>query len=165
MEKNFRDGLIISLVVAITIVSATSYSNSSIGESQLSGADATVYTGEENFSIDLEIADTPEERLRGLMYRRSLEENHGMLFIFPEEKKRSFWMKNTYIPLDIIYLNENKTIVDIDLADPQPNTSEENLKLYPSEKPAKYVIEMNQGFSENNSVDVGDRVEWNIWEK
>ncbi|MFB6182833.1 MAG: DUF192 domain-containing protein, partial [Candidatus Nanohaloarchaea archaeon] len=77
--------------------------------------------------ITLEIADTREERKKGLMFRKSLKNNHGMLFIFNKSANRTFWMKNTYIPLNIIFINENLTIVKIVNAEPQPNVSEQNL--------------------------------------
>lgn len=108
--------------------------------------------------LQLEVADTPEERSKGLMKRRNLEKNTGMLFIFPGEKERGFWMKDTYIPLDIIFIASNGTIVRIHEADPELNTPEEELKVYSSEKPAKYVIEVEQNFSERYGIEVGDTV-------
>ena len=85
--------------------------------------------------LDIEIADDDIQTERGLMYRRSMKENQGMLFIFPEVELRSFWMKNTYIPLDLIFLDENRIIVHIhEGAKPRSEAS------IPSLKPAKYVL-------------------------
>lgn len=112
-----------------------------------------------NATLLLEVANTTEAREKGLMYRRSLPENRGMLFIFPEERERIFWMKNTYIPLDIIYLDSNLTVVDVDRAEPEPDTPEEELTRYRSGSPAKYVIETNQGFSSKNNISEGARIE------
>lgn len=108
----------------------------------------------------LEVADNDTERKNGLMNRTELGKNEGMLFVFSQEDERTFWMKNTLIPLDIIYLDSERTVVDIDTAYPELNTSEDNLARYPSDRPAKYVVEVNAGFAENNSIRKGSKVEW-----
>lgn len=113
--------------------------------------------GERIASLQVEIADTPGERRKGLMNRKSLEKGRGMLFIFPKEQEQTFWMKNTYIPLDIIFIDANKTIVDIQQAEPQPNATESELKTYRSKKPSKYVIETNQGFTKQKGIEEGDK--------
>lgn len=105
--------------------------------------------------IKVEIVDTELERERGLMYRESLQENSGMLFVFPDSEIRSFWMKNTLIPLDIIFINENLEIVDIKNAIP---CSSEPCILYTSNLPIKYVLEVNSGFSEENNIAIGEIV-------
>ncbi len=105
--------------------------------------------------ISAELAGTQEEWQRGLMYRTYLPENSGMLFIFPDEQQRSFWMKNTLIPLDIIFASSNMSIVDIKEnfqpceADPCPS--------YVS-KPAMYVLEVNGGFVERNQIKINDKI-------
>jgi uncharacterized membrane protein (UPF0127 family) len=105
--------------------------------------------------LDIEIADQETERMRGLMDRFSLPENAGMLFIFQEEEPRSFWMKNTYISLDIIYINSEKEIVSIQkYTQPQTTTS------IPSEKPAMYVLEVNAGFADQFGVSPGDKIDF-----
>ena len=103
--------------------------------------------------IEIEIANDNESIERGLMYRRSMDENKGMLFIFPDERPRSFWMKNTYIPLDIIFVNSQMEIVSI---------KEHNTQLgewsIPSEKPAMYVVEVNAGFCGRHGIKTGDKI-------
>lgn len=116
----------------------------------------------QNTTVHLEVADTAEERERGLMFREELDENHGMLFVYEEEAPRSFWMKNTLIPLDIIFLGSDKTIINIEKAYPEPNTSDSNLERYSSESPAQYVVEVNQNFTERNEIGKGDRVEFTL---
>jgi uncharacterized membrane protein (UPF0127 family) len=111
-------------------------------------------TGEQVIQIDVEIADNDDERTQGLMYRFAMEENQGMFFIFPEEDWRSFWMKNTYISLDIIYLNSNFEIVSI-----QKYTQPKSTYSLPSEKPAKYVLEVNAGFTDKYGIQPGDKLE------
>ena len=92
--------------------------------------------------ISIEIAATEGERALGLMYRKSLPEKSGMLFIFPDEAPRSFWMKNTYVPLDMIFLNAKMEVVSqVENATPLTESPRE------SHVPAKYVLEVAAGRS------------------
>ncbi len=109
-------------------------------------------------SLEVEIADTASERETGLMYREKLTIDEGMLFVFPEEDDRGFWMKNTLIPLDMIFVDAEGRIINIEETVPEPNTSDEDLKTYRSDAPAKYVIETNSSFTERRNVEEGDRV-------
>lgn len=105
-------------------------------------------------TIEVEFAKNDEERALGLMYRSSMDEHQGMWFIFPEEAPRSFYMRNTEIPLDIIYLDKDKKVVSIAKnARPYDETS------LPSEKPAMYVLEINGGLSDKWGIEKGDRME------
>jgi uncharacterized membrane protein (UPF0127 family) len=106
----------------------------------------------------LEIADNDTERQEGLMNVTELGERRGMLFVFEEEEMRGFWMKNTLIPLDMIFLDAEKQVINVETAGPEPGTADENLTVYRSEKPAKYVIEVNAGFAENYSITKGTEV-------
>ncbi|MFT7052310.1 MAG: uncharacterized membrane protein (UPF0127 family) [Psychroserpens sp.] len=108
-------------------------------------------------SLDIEIADDEYSTQTGLMYRSSMDNNQGMLFIFPDTNNRSFYMKNTQIPLDIIFISENKTIVSI-----QKNAEPMNETSLPSEAPAKYVLEVNAGLSDTWSLEKGDIIEFSI---
>lgn len=104
-------------------------------------------------TFEIEFARTAQETELGLMYRKSMKENQGMLFVFHEEKPRSFWMHNTYIPLDIIYLNKEKEIVSIAKnAEPLSETSR------PSEGDAMYVLEINGGLSDKLGLTKGDHM-------
>jgi uncharacterized membrane protein (UPF0127 family) len=114
---------------------------------------------ESDARVEVEVADSPGERRKGLMYRNELPIDEGMLFVYPEEGDRSFWMKNTYIPLDIIFVDRNGKIINIEEAHPQPNASDRELKDYRSDEPAKYVVETNSSFTERKDVEEGDRVE------
>jgi len=105
--------------------------------------------------IDIEIADNDYERQLGLMNRQSMEEMQGMLFIFPDERFQSFWMVNTLISLDIIFINSNKKIVTI-----HKNTTPLSEQSYPSSAPAQYVLEVNAGFCDRHTVKLGDKVFW-----
>ena len=106
-------------------------------------------------SVVAEIADDNMERAIGLMNHTSLEENAGMLFVWSDEKTRSFWMKNTLIPLDIIFIDENKTIADITTMQPCKSLFCDS---YRSKAPARYVLEVNAGFAEKHDVKIGDKV-------
>jgi len=94
-------------------------------------------------TIGVEVASKEEERNQGLMYREKMPENFGMLFIFPTSAPRSFWMKNTIIPLDIIFLDQNKRIIHI-VEGTRP-FSEDPIESYGN---AMYVIEVNAGFTD-----------------
>ncbi|WP_179319290.1 DUF192 domain-containing protein [Winogradskyella helgolandensis] len=103
--------------------------------------------------IDIEIADDEYTTQTGLMYRTKLETNHGMLFIFPNVQMRSFYMKNTKIPLDIIYIDQDLSIVGI-----QKNAKPMDETSLPSEAPAKYVLEINGGLSDTWQLAIGDKI-------
>ncbi len=104
-------------------------------------------------TIDLEFAETTKERTQGLMYRTEMKENQGMLFIFPEEQMQSFWMHNTVLPLDMIFINSNLEIVTI-----RKNTKPYDDSSYASTKPAQYVVEVNAGYTDKFNIKVGDKV-------
>ncbi|MFA5857008.1 MAG: DUF192 domain-containing protein [Candidatus Pacearchaeota archaeon] len=106
--------------------------------------------------IYLDIADTPSKRSIGLMYREKLDENMGMLFIFEKDMNHTFWMKNTLIPLDMIFIDSNKQIVDI-ISNATPCKSDP-CKTYSSKYPNKYVLEINVMQSEYNNLKIGDKV-------
>jgi uncharacterized protein len=110
--------------------------------------------------IKVEIADTETRMERGLMHRTSLNENSGMLFVYPDPEIRSFWMKNMLIPLDIIFIGGDFRIVDIK-RDFLPCSGDVCLS-YVSNSAAKYVLEVNSGFSEKNNLTVGESVEIQI---
>jgi uncharacterized membrane protein (UPF0127 family) len=106
-----------------------------------------------NKTFTLEIADKDEDRYRGLMYRDSMPADHGMIFVFPDVIERSFWMKNTRIPLDILYLGADGTVISIHQMQPYV------LKGTPSGGAAKYAIELNAGAAADAGVHVGDRLD------
>ena len=103
----------------------------------------------------LETANTPPLRAQGLMYRRELPENGGMIFLFPDESERSFWMKNTYVPLDMIHVDRELKVVGI--LENRPVLSEEGKGVG---KPAMYVIEVRGGASKQWGLQTGARLEF-----
>jgi hypothetical protein len=116
-----------------------------------------------NNCFEVELSITNEEQMLGLMFRKSLDINRGMLFVFKEEGGHSFWMKNTLIPLDIIWINRNKEVVFISV-NTQPCKEDPCPSVKPSKK-AKYVLEINAGISKEIGLKVGDRLEFNFNEE
>ncbi|MBP9758194.1 DUF192 domain-containing protein [Candidatus Dojkabacteria bacterium] len=109
-------------------------------------------------SFNITIADEAEEWSRGLMEIKNLSKNTGMLFIFPDENIRTFWMKNTYIPLDMIFMDSKLNIIKIHKNTIPLDTS----VLYSSEKPSQYVLEINAGESASSNLQIGDVASLNI---
>ena len=103
--------------------------------------------------FNIEIADDEYETQTGLMNRKSMQDSNAMLFIFPDMQMRAFYMKNTLIPLDIIYLDNNNTIVSI-----QENAKPLDEASLPSGSPAQYVLEINGGLSKQLGIEIGDRM-------
>lgn len=108
-------------------------------------------TNKEIKTINIEVADDDAEREQGLMYRDTMEENDGMLFLMETEEPQSFWMKNTIISLDILYADTDKRIVSI-----HKNCKPYSLDQITSAKPAIYVVEVNAGYTSKNNIKVGD---------
>ncbi len=108
----------------------------------------------------MDIAKTSEERKLGLMYKESLDSNKGMIFIYNKEKKYSFWMKNTMIPLDIIWLTKNKKVVYIS-KNTQPCKQNDCLSIKPDRR-AIYVLEINANLSDKLGLSIGDLIEFDL---
>ena len=104
--------------------------------------------------VSAELALTPAEREKGLMFRKFLSPNHGMLFVFPVPEKTQFWMKNTYIPLDMLFIDKDNKIVYI-VKNAKPLN--ESL-LGPENKPVKYVLEVPGNFADKYGIRVGSKV-------
>ena len=103
--------------------------------------------------ITAEVATTPDERATGLMNRFSLQPDHGMLFVFEKPEPLSFWMRNTYIPLSIAFIDASGRIVNIEHMVPQTETT------HWSRGPALYALEMRKGWFVERGIKAGDRVE------
>jgi uncharacterized membrane protein (UPF0127 family) len=106
-------------------------------------------------NAEIQIADNEFEEELGLMYRKQMDENKGMLFIFTNPQIQTFWMRNTFIPLDMIFVNPDKIIVTI-----QKNTKVLCDSTYSSTAPAQYVIEVDAGFCDKYNIKDGDKVNW-----
>lgn len=103
--------------------------------------------------LTTEIADTPEKQVLGLMFRKTLPDDRGMLFLFNQPKRGSMWMKNTYIPLDMLFFNQRREIVHIhENAVPQDET------IITTPMPVSGVIEVNAGFAKKNQIRIGHHI-------
>ena len=102
--------------------------------------------------IQAEVAQTPDERATGLMYRETMAPHEGMLFVFEQPGTQCFWMKNTLLPLSIAFLADDGSVVNIE--DMQPQT----LDSHCSKKPVRYVLEMNQGWFAKRGVKAGSKL-------
>jgi len=103
--------------------------------------------------IDIEVADNDAEREQGLMYRDTMAENNGMLFLMETEEMQAFWMKNTILPLDILFVDSERRIVNI-----HKNCKPYSLDQLPSAKPALYVVEVNAGYTDKFGIKPGDLI-------
>ena len=136
----------IYLVFNFFLVSFYTFSNEKI--------EVSIYN--KNITFNVEVAKTIEERRTGLMYRKKLLNNEGMLFIFPREKIIQLWMKNTYIPLDVIFISENKVIVDI-----KKNMEKLSETIVKSKVKSRYALEFNAGLINKLDIEIGDKVLFN----
>ncbi len=114
-----------------------------------------IHSASGDHQVKVEVVTEPADQARGLMHRRSLGKDNGMLFIFRQEGPQSFWMKNTLIPLDMIFISKNLVIVDI--ATMQPCASYP-CPSYTSRQPALYVLEVNAGYCRSHAIASGDKI-------
>jgi len=123
----------------------------SVGNNKLvNGSDES---GEEFRKFFVELAYTPEDMKTGLMYRKEMDDNSGMLFFFSKEDIVRMWMKNTYIPLDMLFIDKKGEIVNF-----VTNTTPHSLKVVSSVLPVKYVLELNAGIVKSKNIKKGDTV-------
>lgn len=108
---------------------------------------------EGKIKYSVEIADTKDAREKGLMFKKKLPYNKGMLFIFPKSQIVNIWMKNTLMPLDIVYISEEKNIIQI-----IKNALPKKKKIFASKSFAKYVLELNAGEVNKHNIKIGDKV-------
>ena len=153
---------LILLVISGTLVSCKEEPKKAISTEPISftkEGELEVYKGTSDSlltRLNIEIAESDYEIQTGLMYREKMETDQGMLFIFPDVAFHSFYMKNTLIPLDIIFIDEGLTIVNI-----KQNASPMDESGIPSGLPVQYVLEVNAGLTETWGMAPGDRIVFN----
>lgn len=135
-----RVGTVVALVVAPACATDT--------------ARVIVHTAGGPRAVAVEVVDTPGARNRGLMYRRQLADGAGMLFVFDEEADHGFWMKNTFIPLDMIFVGSDRRVAGVH-ADARPHSLDQ-IRIG---RPSRWVVEVPAGWTARAGVAVGDRVE------
>ena len=133
------------LILFVTLAATTACTHAAV----------TVTLREQTFKV--EIADDNSERARGLMYRDQMAADAGMLFLFERQEAQAFWMKNTKIPLDILYFDNAWILVGWSLNTP-PCSLGDRCPSYPSQAPARYVLELNAGTAERIGVKLGDKL-------
>ncbi len=168
--SNRRTVVLISSLFLLPLISAFTLQVS--GTLQQSGGQSTVQSGPEFKNegqlvflkhgtgqtitvINIEIADNDAERAQGLMWRTSMPEDDGMLFVFDQSKILTFWMKNTYIPLDMVFADSTGRIVTI-----HQNATPFSEATIASTQPAKYVVEVNGGFCAKYGIVDGDAISY-----
>lgn len=112
---------------------------------------------EDTVEKQLVVASSPEKRQKGLSGRESIPAE-GMLFVYPEERVRTFWMKEMSFPLDMLFVSADGVIKTIHQADPEPGVPVNQLTRYSSKVPVKFVIEVKKGFTSSEGIQKGDRV-------
>lgn len=112
--------------------------------------------------VTVEVAKTSEEASYGLMFKRQLGVNDGMLFVFSQPQPLSFWMKNTFVDLSIAYFDENKILLEIIDMKAAQSELQNHFDSYPSSKPAQYALEMNKGWFKNNNIKKGDKLKLTV---
>ncbi|MFW3147189.1 MAG: DUF192 domain-containing protein [Thermoplasmatota archaeon] len=153
----------ILLILAPLIVAGCLDGGDENGESKEGLAQVIFFTDDQQvLKVDCEIADTQEERAKGLMDREELPADMGMLFYYEVPRVVSFWMKNTSIPLDIIFVSPEFTVLNIAEAEPGIGISDNEQERYPSDGEVRYVIEINQGLAEKHNIIPGSTV--TVWE-
>lgn len=152
--------LVLLILFCLALVSCQTQTKKEIKTTEVSfkkEGELNIYKGDslKVGNIDIEIADNAYERQTGLMYRTTMKKTQGMLFVFENESPRSFFMKNTSIPLDLLFINSDNIIISsIENAAPM---SEESLR---SQGPAQYVLELNAGMIDLWKLQNGDRIEF-----
>ena len=139
-----KNKIIFILFFLVLLTSCTKYETIFIGN------------GEEKIKIKAEVADTQEKKERGLQFRESLKENSGMFFAFDSDATFNFFMINTLIPLDIIFISKDLDIVEIIYTE---SCVEEPCQNYKTSKYSRYVLQVNGEFTTKNNIEVGDKIQ------
>jgi uncharacterized membrane protein (UPF0127 family) len=150
----------LSLMFVATAATVPACKNSGVprpatGLADAAGPSVVVQTGEREVAFHVELARTPEERERGLMFREHLAADAGMLFVFDQPSLQTFWMKNTLIPLDMIFLSPDREIVGI-VQNAEPLT----LTGRGVNEPSQFVLEINGGLAARLGIRTGQRVQF-----
>ncbi len=148
---------VIGIIVVVVIVSAT-FLVIRVGGSKRPALVKFQLPDSGSLIITCEVVESPGKRARGLAGRKELAVDRGMVFVYESAGDRSFWMKNTLIPLDIIFIAADGTVINIAEADAALGASDNELKIYRSAEPAKWVVETNKGICAKYGIGRGTRV-------
>jgi uncharacterized membrane protein (UPF0127 family) len=160
-RPNLRLSLLVLALAATSLVAGGACKNTtaprptSVAPGQAAAAAVVVDTGEHEVTYRVEVARTPTEHERGLMFRRYLAADAGMIFLFDRPSVQTFWMKNTLIPLDMVFIDSDLRIVGI-VANAEPQT--ETVRAV--DEPSQYVLELAGGIAAKDGLRPGQRVEF-----
>ena len=149
--RNVKQAVVLALLLLLGFLAVRYYQEQSLGPVVV--ARFVNQNGAVSSDFKLELASTAGERHQGLMFRKEMAPDRGMLFIFPKEQINSFYMKNTYIPLDMIFVDSNLVVVGV-----LENVPILNDMLRSVGKPSQYVIELNAGVSKRIGIESGAKV-------
>lgn len=152
MSFRYLEGLVVLMIVAILLFLKMGSDFTFCGPQSFSKQDLTI----NNTTITVLRAETSCELQHGLMNAKELPTD-GMLFVFQEESIKTFWMKNTLIPLSIAFIDQSGLIVDIQDMEVEKTKNESEMKRYESKVNAKYALEVNLGFFKEKNIKVGDQ--------
>lgn len=159
MKKNILIGISIVIILAVVLSTyALVTRDDNNGTSEEPRATVSFQLTNGFFNVSCEIANSSDEREEGLMYRDTLDADKGMLFVFEDPMQVTFWMKNTNIPLDIVFIDANGVVINIAQANPEPGVPDYQLTTYASEGNARWVVEMNQGMCSTYGIRQGTTV-------
>lgn len=166
MDGNVRLLLCVLVVLALTSGCVSTGGNTTDGnetgatEPYTDATVAFVIDGEERGTLNVEIADEHGERVRGLQNRESLPDGTGMLFVYPNQERRTYWMKDTFVPLDIIFVDRDRRVINVEHASPGFEGSRvcQNPDYYCSDGPAQYVVEAERGYANRTGLSSGDEL-------
>jgi len=150
MQLKLRDSKILVLVSFLMILSFAQFT---IAQEKFPTGEVSVKTAETTYDFNVELALDDSHRQYGLMFRTSLPEMGGMLFVYEDKRRISMWMKNTFIPLDIIFIDDVGQIIRI-----AHSTQPRSLSLIRSGGEAKGVLELNAGLTNKLNIEVGDEI-------
>ncbi len=140
------------LSTSLLIVTTTAFAKTTMPLHPLS-----IYTKHKTLALKVQIANTPQTTQHGLMNRHFLPAKQGMLFVFQDSQCLNFWMKNTLIPLDILFINKDHQVVNIQTMQP---CRQDPCPIYQSRLPAQYALEVNAGFAKRYQVTPGALISW-----
>ena len=158
IERRMPPRLILSVTIVAALLLISLVWFGWLGRMPESESTVSFTTSEGTIDIHCEVADTPQERSTGLMNRESLDLDSGMLFVFESPQNVSFWMKDTLIPLDMVFIDDSGKVVNIKQADPEPGVYDADLARYSSERPIRWVLEINQGLCQSYGITPGTSV-------
>jgi uncharacterized membrane protein (UPF0127 family) len=152
-RKTNRKQLALIILLLILVPYGIFFYYEQLADSSLLRCRFKINSQKTSVEFKLEIANRPKSRAKGLMFRKELEPNRGMLFVFPEVKIQTIWMKNTFVSLDLLFLNEDLEVVGLIESVPILNEKARSIKA-----PSKYVVELPAGSCKAQGIKVGARL-------